>query len=905
MPPRSKSAPPGQGPAAPLPPQAAERLAAMLADAREGVRRAHGKAAGVAVAREFSDAADALSLFLATEVAALDPRFAGAAEEICLVALGGYGRRELNLHSDVDLLFLLDGPASPAAEDFIRSFMYPLWDLKVEVGYTIRTVDECVSTIGNELETATALVSSRALWGARRLHDALHERLRRILHLQKRRAMAAEIAAMTRARHGRSSNTVYLLEPHLKESPGGLRDIHMIEWSAFVCFGRSGIEPWSQNGVLSRREAAALESARSFLLELRNALHLHEGRKTDLLSIERQMRVAPSLGYEAEAQVLPEEHLMRAYYGHASVVGRAASRVLAELERREAAAANGGETGRRKRLRSRRLEGVFWTRGGQVWIEPAEASALQHDPSWLMHLFAVMALYDLEPDDYTLSLVEDSLSIVDEEYRRATENRIRFLAILGNKRSAARVLRAMHRSRFLESYIPEFGLVRNLPRIDFYHRFTVDEHLLRSVECALRHLDDADPLSSSHAGRVAGEILRWDLLVLSLLFHDAGKGEGRGHVIRGAHMIQRVGARIGMSPKECQVLHDLVLNHQRITHVALHRNSEDPRVAEQLARDLGSRELLRMLYVHTCCDIMAVSEGSWNDWRATLLASLFERAMEVLRGRAGLLRQSPAPLGELVAKVLEEGGEGAKGLDEAAVKEFLSNLPERYRRLTPPDQIARHAALAATLGPARRVAWIAVHPAGSNYAEIHSVALDSPELFANLTGALSSRGLNILSAQAYTAKSGICIDVFQVQNQRGAADVDDAMLERLRRRLNEVLRGERRIEWRQQMPGEARGVSAARMDARPPTVAFHDDEEHYSVIEVKAPDRPGLLHDIATVLDKYRLATHLALVSTESYQVVDVFYVTDWDNNRLEPGPQTEALRKELLEVVSPDRTVG
>jgi [protein-PII] uridylyltransferase len=897
--------PPGTPPTVTaLPDAARERLEQLLADARKRLEESHGKVPAPAAGRRFSEDADTMTRHLADSLVAADERFEPVRRRLCLVALGGYARRELNLHSDVDLIFLHEAAPDEATQDFIRSYMYPLWNLKVEVGYTIRTVEECVATLGADLESATSLINARALWGNEAILGRLEEQVRRTVHLRRRRAMAQELLAATRARHKRYSGTILLLEPNLKESPGALRDLHTLEWVAFILFGKGNIEALASRGMVQRREVAALEKARAFLMEARNGMHLLEGRKADLLSFERQMRVAAQLGHERSATALPEEQLMRAYYDHASVVSKVLASVLRELERREGAGAEeDAERGRRRRLRSRRVDGVFWQRGDEMWIEPADMPTFFRDNDWLMHLFSAMALHGLEPDEFTLAQVEDRAATVDDDFRSDPAHRDRFLQILGSRRHSARVLRAMHRSRFLEAYVPEFALVRNLPRIDYYHQFTVDEHLLRSVEVALRLLDESDPLSRTHPGKVAQEILRWDLLALSLLMHDAGKGEGRGHVIRGAHMMQRIGKRLAMGAKECQVMHDLVLNHQRISHVALHRNSEDPKAAEHLARDLGSRELLRMLYVHTCCDMMAVSGESWNEWRASLLRSLYERTMEVLRGRGGLLKSSALPLVEAANAAAEAPGADGMGAREA--EEFLASLPERYRSATPPQVVVQHIALAKSLGRERRVAWMASQPEGGAYGEVHCVAQDLPGLFSNLSGALSSRGFNILSAQVYTAKNGVCIDVFQVQNARGGAEVDEAMLQRLGKRLNEVLVGKREVDWKSQMPPAARAVSSALMDLRPPSVSFHDDEELYSVIEVKAPDRPGLLHDIATVLDGHRLAIHLALASTESYQVVDVFYVTDWDNNRLEPGKKTEELRRQLLEVISPVQTVG
>ncbi|MCB2153369.1 [protein-PII] uridylyltransferase [bacterium] len=888
----------------------ATTLEARLTRARDRLAQQHGHRSGKEVVRRYSEDIDRLIQTHINDLIRQNPEFKEVTERCVLIATGGYGRRELNLHSDIDLLFLFREEPTEVCEEFIRAFLYPMWNLKIDLGYGIKTLEQAYGEICSDLDFTTSMTGIHPIWGNEEIAQQLQDHLRIETVTRKSSKVMDQILSRMYGRHLKHSDTLLLLEPNIKDARGGLRDFHVILWAAFCHFGQGTLSILTNKGLLTTREERSLRRAHSFLLELRNGLHLMEGRKTDALNFERQMKLAPELGHDLKAHVLPEEQLMRSYYEHVGAIDRLLGRLLKRLSSEESQS----EAGRAGRLRRRRIEGEFWTRDNLVWVDPREVNTVVRNPDWMMHLFTVCAQRGLLVDDFTLNLVEQHLHEIDEAYRRSPLNRDRFLGILRNPKQCIATLRQMHACRFLDTYLPEFALVRNLPRIDYYHQFTVDEHLLRSVECAGQLVDHENGFYRSHAGSVARDLLRWDLLVFALLFHDVGKGEGRGHVIRGSHMIQRIAERLSMTKKETEILYQLVLNHQRMSFMALRRNPEDPKVPEELAKDISDPELLRMLYVLTCCDLRSVSEQSWNDWRGSLLSSLFERAMDFLRGEGEKIRRSAPSHRSVTEKVMKEvqenpatGEEGSRELRREEVEEFLRDMPSRYRRSTPPQLVARHVRMTQRLNEQELVTWELEQAPGSSYAILHCVASDNPGLFCNLCGALASRGFNILSAQIYTAKNGVCVDVFQIQDADRQPPSDIGALERLRVKLNQVLLGERPGKWKDLLPRRAQPISAARLDQFPPSVSISNDDstENYTVLEVKAPDRPGLLYDITSLLDQHRLNIHLALIATESYQGVDVFYITDWENNRLEKDAKTEAFREELLEVVSPDSTIG
>jgi [protein-PII] uridylyltransferase len=883
-----------------------DSLVEQLEKARQRAINDHGKRTGRDVVRALSDDLDRMLAGHAETIVRDNPAFAEARERVVIYATGGYGRRELNIHSDIDILFLLQAEPLPADEEFIRAFVYPLFSLRMDLSYALKTAQQVEDEIGRELDMTTALMGAHAIWGNEELARETETRMRTRLTLRYSDSIARQLMEGTLARHRRFANTVLLLEPNVKEAPGALRDVHVLLWLACLYHGTMSLAALGANSLVTPREERDLRRAYAFLLELRNGLHIIDGRKSDQLNFERQIKIAPTLGFDGSEHLLPEEQLMRAYYEHVSVVYRVVRRVFRRIERESESGSSHG-----RRLRRQQIEGQFWMRGREIWVEPDEAAVITRDPMWMMRMFRVACRHGLHPDDFTRNLVERHTRDVDDKFRESPLVREDIMSIFRHRRHAGNTLRTMHECGFLAAIFPEFGLVKNLPRIDYYHQFTVDEHLLRSVDCAVELVSARTPFSEGHVGLVARDLLRFDLLTMALLFHDVGKGEGRGHVIRGAHIIQRISERLDLVPKEREILYSLVANHQKMSNLALRRNIEDPRVSEGLARDVNDPELLRMLYVLTCCDLRAVSGDSWNDWRGMLIKGLYEHTLDRLLGRPDH-RRRPVPSSddvaqrvlELIKTLVATRDRPPVDIEPEEVTEFITDMPARYRQSTPPPQVARHVLLSHELDSANSVRLELEPIEGRNYSELHCVAQDSPGLFCNLCGALSSRGFNILSAQVYTAKNGTCVDILQIQDYQSQPPTDQGVIDRIHERLNQVLRGEKQPQWGSQL-GAMKPVSAARLDLRPPACTIsNESDEGYTVIEVKAPDRSGLLYDITSVLDRHRLHLHLALIATESYQVVDVFYVTDWENNRLEPGSKTDKIRAELQEVLSPPEAI-
>lgn len=874
-------------------------LRARLEEARKRLCENHLVMPGLSTARLYSQAVEKILIDHVDAMAQLLEK-QDLASDLAMVAVGGFARCELGLHSDVDFCFLTDGTATAEQEEFIKAILYPLWDMRLDLGYGVFSLKDCLDSLGNDITRATSLLEVRHLWGSNTLTEELQERVHGKLHKHHTLWLFESLREEQASRYKRYGDTVFLLEPDVKNSCGCLRDIHQLLWIAFALFGESNLEVLVRNGLVSESEKDRLYSAWSFLIDLRNALHIQQSRRVDQLTLERQVHLARMMGKKQSEASLPEEELMRVFFAHAGIVERVSGRLLRAALRRTPGSSESRHSGE-----DPRQVGEFLAQGRRLWIEHRQFLALKEDPYWPLRFFHLAAREGLEPIDENIRYIEETIPHVKDDFRRSAELRDMFLSILrSTSGTVAKVLRFMNRSGYLAACFPEFKAIHNLPRIDHYHQYTVDEHLIRSVGVSEQLQGDNPPEGMEHVALVAREVLRIDLLNLALLFHDVGKGEGRAHVIRGAHAVKRICERLGMRIMEQEVVRSLVANHQKITHMALRRDIEAPSIALELAEAVRDPEDLKMLYVHSACDLRAVSAESWNEWRGRLIAILFTRAMEHLRGIKATAPVRP-PTNHIAEQIWQELHQipEASNYTRGDLDIFLIDMPDRYVRSAPPADIARHFLLSSSIDDKNRLHWRVDHHEGSSYVEVTFVAQDAPGLFSHLCLGLTSRKYNILSAQIYTATSGTAIDIFQVDAPSTLREDLERQIGSLAAKVNSYITGGTEPDWKiAERNLNAVVITHERLDSRPPRVDIHNDmSPSHTVIEVRAPDRPGLLGEISRVFDRFSCNIDLAFVSTESYQVVDVFYVTDLETNKIaEPG-KLNSLRDALMEVISID----
>jgi len=843
------------------------------------LRAAHlGGASGQQSVRAYAEFMDR---FLATlfRLALEDARKEGARPApLVLAALGGYGRGELHPLSDLDLLLVYEGEMGPFVQRVTQGLLYTLWDLGLQVGHAVRSLPDCVAMARTDFASRTSMQQARYLVGDRRLF----QRFQRVLADNVYRRDFAQFLETTLAereqRYRKFGASPYVGEPNVKESAGGLRDLHTALWLASTKFGTRTLRELADKRLITERERAQADEALTFLWRVRNELHFLSGHKNDVLSRDVQPQIAKNFGYAGDDVSLAVEKFMRDYYLHARVIHRVSRRLITRCRE---TLSRPGQVGRR--LRQEALADRFFVLDGQLRLMDGDARAFREEPArimkafWHAHRLGIDLGLDVE------RAVEESLDLIDEGFQRAPEVRDLLLGICRNWGRVGPTLREMHELGVLGRYLPEWGALTCLVQYDAYHKFTADQHSLLAVE----NLEALAPGQSAEAegiAEVVNDVGRPDLLMLGMLLHDIGKGQGHGHVAKGIPLIRQLTARLGLPPEDAEGVVLLVAHHLTMSHLAQRRDIDDPRTVEALAEVVGTPERLRMLYLLTYADMRAVGPGVMTGWQARILWELFTRTLARLTGGA-----VPRPSREAVAdRVWEEmGREGSR----RTVLAHLAMMAERYLVTTPAQRIAAHLRLVERLEEEPVATELFHHPdLGSS--ELVVVTRDVPGLFALIAGSLAAEGINILSAQIHTRADGIAIDTFQVNDPFGEAVTEGLRWRRVLDGLRRVIRGEVSVE---ALLAARRPTRAAEAVPGPPRVTVDPRlSDTHTVVDVKCPDRVGLLYLITRTLSSLGLDIASARVATEIDQAYDTFYVTDRQGRRLEDPAAVERLRVAL-----------
>lgn len=876
---------------------------ALIAKAREDAIERMAQSAGRSVCSRLSRFYDSLLAELYRHLTSKwEAEGRGEPGSICFIALGGYGRRELCLHSDIDLLILL-GDRKGKQEDFAKEFLHVLYDWGLDVGHSVRRLSECLLVINTDSESTTSMLESHRLAGSRPLFQHYHETFYRTLRTSGRKWFLQTKFREWNSRREKFDSSVYLLEPNLKEVTGGLRDIHSVRWLLLMLKGTGELKELAKLGILDDEELAQLKNAEEFMLGLRNQLHALAPRKNDVLNFHSQIQLAPILGYKPKKGHLAEELMMQDYYRRAREVSKYCNRAFSILLREEKSSL-GSMLGSLKR---KRLDSHFLAQNSVIFCDDKHPDYLSEDPTRIMALFARARKIGMRVSERTRDSIEKSITDLDEGFQADPKNVKAFMEILKGKAGVAQTLEDMHDCGFLSAFVPEFEHVRCMVRMDQYHRYTVDEHLIKSVEMVEKLLVDP-PAEMQHAAQVAKKIERLGLLNLALLFHDVGKGRGKGHALIGGQVIQVVGKRFGLPREDVELLQFLILSHLKIGHVAQRRDLSEPTVAVGLAEEIGSLERLDMLYVHSVCDVGAVSPDAFTEWKSQLYEQCYHATADALRGRTRSGSElSDTQANTMATRVWEyfkgqkdhfpEGDSQAKKVLRQRLREFINGVPERYLRSTRVEVITEHFLMTQRIDDKTKVLW-SLDP-GLGVSELTVCTADTPGSFAMVCGALKAKGINICSAQVFSTSDGLAINCVEVTDLAGRPLPAGFRLERLRGDLNRVflekLAIEELIEKYETGPVKAELPSVR----RPTEIRFANEASPtYTILEIRTTDRPGLLYQIASALNDLKLNIYRALLNTEAYGVFDVFYVTDLEYNKIYDKHVMAKIEKSLTRIL-------
>jgi len=800
---------------------------------------------------------------------------------VALVAHGGYGRRDVAPFSDIDLMLLYDRDRRGAIQRLAERLFRDLFDTGLVVGHSVRTAEEACRLAIGDATVCTSLVESRLLVGDEAVFAHFWDRFSHQVRRRSRRLLAA-ISKERLQERARFGETVYLLEPHVKRSRGGLRDVQLVRWIGMVRYGWREPQQLAAAGVLAAEDCRRLEEAAEFLLWLRNELHFHAGRASDVLSRDEQLRIAERLGYQPTAGLLPVEQFMRDYFRHTGQVSRVAEQLGARAVWRRAgrAAALLAPGPRGIRLRSRAVPLAAAGQGRCPGLGDLTA---------IMDVLLLAARYGRPIAEETWEHIHQQAAALPAEVPGGAWRRFREL--LDQPAQLGDLLRKMHEACILERFIPPLAHARGLLQFNQYHKYTVDEHCLRAVEQATQLASEPGLL-----GRLYRSLRRKYLLHLALLIHDLGKGYPGDHRDVGLQMATRLAEQMGLADDESETLKFLVHEHLLMDHLAFRRDMSDQQLVVRFALQVGSPEVLGMLFLLTACDLAAVGPGAWTGWKADLLGELYGRAIEHLAD------ESPAVDWEQLLSQRRRAVREALGAeaDQPWFARQIASLSPAELAGIPPRQ------LAVDLRRLHRLPLGDVHveyrcqpDGGTIQFTVSTSEQVTAGIFHKLTGALTSKGLEIIAAQIHTFSDGLVLDRFQVIDPDYAGMPPPERLEDIRQALRQALLDPRAPRPTFRRLWQKRGhEEATRKVARTRVQADNSTSERCTILDIFAVDRPGLLYEITRTLFELGLSVWRAKVGTYFDQVVDAFYVTDREGNKIEDEYRLQQIRTRLLKVI-------
>jgi [protein-PII] uridylyltransferase len=813
-----------------------------------------------------SHTADVDAIVIETFTRASDASDAEGA--VALVALGGYGRRELSTGSDLDLLLLHNGWKPDDINAFNRAVMYPLWDSGRDLGDRIRTPRDVVRNI-DRVDELCALIDARYLAGERALFADLEDQVRR--HLERtRHSFFRDLAASTAERHERFGHAGHLLEPNIRDSAGGLRDVQTLGWASRGLPGADGVAGLVASGFLSARDGALVDAARRYLLRVRIELHLLTARHQDQLYLGEQDEIALILRYETTEARPAANRLMQELYEHARTVDAIVASFWDQLL----------HATRRRRLRRSSTQSVgdgCILQGGR--LEVVAVTSVGEDPAGWLRVFRRSIRSSAPIGRMSIDRLHEELDGT-ANVRWSAESREVFFDILASGEGGERALEAMDLCGFLAALVPDWRRIRAYPQRDLYHRFTVDRHLFRAMAelVASRSIEDHDVRS---AWARVGDA---DALYLATLLHDIGKGRTDDHSVVGAEIVKTEAQNMGLRSEQCDDAEFLVAQHLLLPTLATRRDLTDPRTISDCVERVGSARRLAMLYLLTRADSLATGPEAWSSFRSSLVRELYARALERFEG--------VPPADDAVASTLLDDLMAGLDLDREAAMVLVGPMPDEWLRGIEPDAASRQLQLLVEPLAADEVRT-ALHST-DEADEFIVVAKDRPGLFSIVTGALALRGIDVHDAEVYTRLDGIAVEVFRVIGAHGA--IPDDRWARVRGDIAQALNGSLDLDAElAKKTAHARRRREGGIGRRHAEVVVdnHASESH-TVIEIHTADRVGLLRTITKVLADAGCDLSLAKVATYGVDVVDAFYVRDLQGRKITDGEALASIEQRL-----------
>jgi len=789
-----------------------------------------------------------------------------------LVAIGGYGRGELNPRSDIDIMLLCRDE-----EDRKRSseLLYPLWDAGLEVGYSVRTVRECVSLCRQDSKIRTSLLESRLIAGDAVLYASYTRSLSSDVLYWKASSFIKEKISERMSVRQKFGGSIYLREPNIKEGEGGLRDFHTALWIAAVHFQISSLDALVERGVISRGQYATVLRSRNFIWRVRNEIHFLSDRKNDHLTFDLQEQAAKDFHFRDSAHLFSVERFMKTYFLHARNIREFANIIAdAVLQKR-----TGNWFERKTAI------GPFMLLGRT--LVPLEGRYDAQDPAQALAAFEIIQSKHAVLSDHLKALIRSCP--VDERSRSSPAASGSFLAILNNPDSLAETLILMKDLRLLGKLLPEFRAIQALARHDFYHLYTVDEHILLALRTLQTLWTGAAAAPASLMNAFTGVKKKW-VLMLAVLMHDLGKAYREDHEGAGAKIAGSILKRLGIEGEDRERIVFLVKNHLVMSSLSQRRELTDRKVIIDFARLVKDRENLALLYLLTYADITAVNPTAWTQWKAVLLQDLYLRALQYIDKNAIVSDEDQARLAVLIDKTRSAA---AGQFSSAELDTFISVMPDHYFARTSTRKILDHLQMMQQLKDEQLVIRHR-HYRERGYTELTVCAYDAYGMFYRTAGTIASKNLSILRAQVYTSKNGVMLDTFQITDADGKiCDYDKAW-----ESVHDELRSALMNKSRPAAPGMSGKRGRRGLTVQTKVEFDNDSSEHFTIIDITAQDRIGLLYEVTKALYDLNLDIGSAKIVTEGVRVLDSFYVTDLLREKIVDERRLEKIQSTLHEIL-------
>lgn len=814
--------------------------------------------------------------------------------EMALLATGGYGRGELSPFSDIDLMFLLPPKAWPDSEKIIEYILYTLWDCGLKVGHATRTTEQCVDLARADLTIRSSLLEARWLWGARSLYDVFEDTFWRKVVAGTGPAFVEAKLAERDARHARMGDSRYVLEPHIKEGKGGLRDLQTLFWIAKYLYRVKDMGELYDRRVFTAADVRHFKKSQDFLWTVRCHLHYVAGRPEERLTFNVQGIIADRIGYADRAGARDVERFMKHYFWVTKTVGDLTRILCAVLEE---------EHKKSRRLFRiplwplfRKMPDGFRLDNDRLTFQ--QEDVIQRNPVKILQLFHVAQHYGLDIHPHALRLIQQNLRLINSRVRNDPEANRLFVEMLTSEHDPETTLKRMNDAGVFGRFIPDFGRVVAQMQYDMYHVYTVDEHTIRAIGVLRRIETGALKREHPSATEAAGDIRSRRALYLAVLLHDIAKGRGGDHSELGAEIALRLAPRLGLDAWETETVSWLVRHHLIMSRTAFKRDVDNPKTVTDFVALVQSPERLRMLLLLTDCDIHAVGPGIWNNWKAGLLSELYYRALEEMEMPGG------QPLDRRTVRVERAKARLRAHLtdwNEEQLEFFIARGYDDYWLAFDVETQVQHFKLMRRAENARVPLWIEAcqHPS-RDVTEVILYAPDHPGLFARIAGAMALTGASIVDAKVITLANSMALDTFWIQDISGQAFDSPDRLERLKSRIEDAVVGHLHTGRELKAVRDRALPSRTRVFTVPPAVFFDNKASvTHTVIEVNGRDRLGFLHDVTSTLTSLGLQITSAHISTYGERVVDVFYVKDVFGLKVEDKAKLNQIEQRLLSVIA------